>query len=156
MKVWGIIATILFLGFAAASGWLYFENDNLKGQLSTKEESVSSEQEKITSAQSLSDTLGMFGEDYFAENADSASLVDLDSAISDTGDRNLEVAYNSLKKASEKEERNAIGNFITEFSKVLTENLGGQSDIQSSETQEEEESNEIEGQGEYSDNIFPN
>ena len=48
MKIWGIIATVLMLGFLGASVWMYTQNSNLK----SKNDSLNS---KVTAAESAQD-----------------------------------------------------------------------------------------------------
>lgn len=159
MKVWGIIATILFLLAAAASGWLYYENSNLKRDLgsanSQKEEGASG----TNAALSQVDTLGYFAETYLSEKQNPDEMTELAKKITDINDRNLQVAYGALKESSEAEERVALQNFLAEFTRVITETLGGEVDVpepSSNQSQAaEEKSQEISGEGEYSENVFP-
>ncbi len=156
--MWGIIATILFLLFAAASGWLYFENSNLKRNLNSANSQKEDDSGKINTALNRVDTLGYFAETYLDIKQNPDEMTELASKITDIDDRNLQVAYGSLKEASEADEKAALQNFLAEFARVLTETLGGEVDTSSSSSESqaaEEESQEIEGEGEYSDNVFP-
>lgn len=160
MRVWGVIATILFLAASGASGWLYFENTNLKKDISSAESQKEEETSKIDKALSQVDILGYFAETYLEAKQSPDEMTELAKKITDIGDRNLEVAYGDLQKAAEDEQTAALQSFLAEFTRVITETLGGEVDHRSesptSQSQTpQEENQQIEGEGEYSDNVFP-
>jgi len=157
MSTWSIIATILFLLGAGASGWLYYENSNLKRDLGSSKGQKEEEVNKVNTALDRVDTLGYFAETYLDAKQNPDEMTELAKKITDIDDRNLQVAYGALKEASEKDEQVALQNFLAEFTRVITETLGGEIDTsESSESQAaEEESQQIEGEGEYSENVFP-
>lgn len=160
MKVWGVLATILFLASAAAAGWFYAENSNLKKDQSSQNQACQEEKSKIDSALEKVDTLSIFAENYFVNSANSSTL---DQKISEIDDRNLQVAYENLKKAAQKDQLVAIGNFLSEYARVLGESLGGEVSTFSGTDKNNESQNQtktpassqIQGEGDYSDNIFP-
>ena len=158
MKVWGIIATILFLLGATTCGWLYYENSNLKRDLNSAKGQKDEEANKINATLDRIDTLGYFAESYLDAKQNPDEMTELASKITDIDDRNLQVAYGSLKESQEADERAALQNFLAEFTRVITETLGGErnaSESSASQSQAAAASQEIKGEGEYSDNVFP-
>lgn len=156
MKAWGIIATILFLASAAAAGWFYAENVNLKKDVEAKSSTCQGEKDKIETTKTNLETLSLFSDTYLVVNPTAST--DLDTKITQINNRNLEVAYENYKNAAAKDKIAALGSFLSEYVKALGESLGEQvnAETDTSATQSSKnQSSQIEGEGDYSGNVFP-
>lgn len=157
MRVWGIFATILFLGFAGLSGYLYYERDSLTSDQNKMVAEKEEAEKKLAKVTSDLQVLDQFVSKEFAGSPTESEKSEISDKIKELNSRNVSVAYENYSGASSKEKLTVSQVFFSEYLGLLLEDVNAEATADNNQNQDESQDDlqNIEGEGDYSDNVFP-